>query len=215
MKRLLAILIIISILLISSCTTDSTKFGVISDIQGESLENIITQFHTYQLHGVIVAGDISDMHNDLDDYDEIYNSLEQLLELQVPLFVIPGNHESQEDYYNAINAINNSNIIDMSKGRVVEYKNINMISLPGYNIEDYVIKDGFLYNDSEILFLEELVNKSLINILISHNPAKGTHEHSIDTITTGENVGNELLREVMLNNNINFAVFGHIHEAGG
>ena len=223
--RKISFLAIIFLLLIVSCTSqpeymrDPTgKIGVISDIHGD-LDNVkffVDQFNEEKVDMILVLGDINDMNNDVDDYQEIYDILEYVAQNFIfDIYVIPGNHESTEDYYNVMDSHvrRYEGFHDLSDWKIAE-DDLTIVPVPGYHDEDYMNSDGFLFFTEDLMDLETRI-QNMSNILImSHTPPKGKTQQSIDVTFFGENVGNLMLDQMMRKHDIKFSVSGHIHEAG-
>ncbi len=226
------------------------RFGVMSDIQDKTQNHIYftKAFNALGVDAIIIAGDTSNRKTSIQgktDYQESYSVLEDILKnTELPVYVIPGNHESKKDYYDIISKLSSEhlNLIDLAApgiaaDRMVEFKGISIIPLPGYHIKEMVVDGGFLFNNvMEYYPMKDCLadpssedkhscklGKSDISLLVAHGPPKGITKNSIDAILSGDNlpednawknVGNQQINELMLNTGINFGVFGHIHEAG-
>jgi len=199
-------MILLMILLLTGCGQDTgVRFGLISDIQSSDVDvdKIAEDFSS--VDAVIIAGDLCESKDDRDDYEEIVSVLDAFEEFTV--FVIPGNHETKEDYYNAVNKFDN--VIDLSVEGNYTFEGINIIGVPGYYLEEYVVEDGFLFNEEEIFDFSEYVSDG-VDLIVSHGPPYGV----LDEVN-GMNVGSNVLREFIDSNDVEYVVFGHIHEDGG
>lgn len=205
--------------ILASCQSEELVFGIISDTHGnhENTAYFVNEFKEHNVDAVLVAGDIADhFRNDIDDYTETKKVFEEFVKADVPILIIPGNHDNKADYYRAINEVKSNNLIDLSKTRTYDLGKISVISLPGYNDKSFEPENGFLFNDEDIKNLGKLRNTLEDKvILLSHLPPKGKNNGSIDVIFDGKNVGSGLLSRVMEESNIDFSVTGHIHESGG
>ena len=216
------------IIFCSSCaTTDNTnavqitKFGVITDIQGDTinLEFFLDEFNDNEVDAILILGDLNDMNNENEDYEEIYSVLKEINDnFNKTIFVMPGNHESKDDYYNALNKFDFTDLAELNH---LNFNDMDILSVPGYHLAEYTNPDGFLFDFvmdfhpiKECLPDPNADCKNKLFLLAAHSPPKGTNANSIDALISGENVGNQQLNELILNKNINFGVFGHIHEAG-
>ena len=209
-------------------------YGVISDIHGESIKARLfaEEFRKRNVDGLIVPGDIPS--NELlrygkkdskNDKEEIVDVLSAIAETGLPIFVIPGNHERKTDYETALAEVTNKylNVIDMTKFRIFDGDDVDFVSLPGYQTfkipgRQFIPDDGYWAKPDFIRETGQL-RKNLDDsvVLITNGAGKTTGNGKVGpgTIYSGADVGDETTTEVMRENNIPFAVVGHIHEAGG
>lgn len=228
------IYILIIFILIFSCSLDNNDlivkqtilddndfavFGVLSDVHGDvsRVEHFLNVFKNYDVEYVILPGDIAEhfrkTSNMLSDEEQIYQVLKIVSEFNKTVFVIPGNHDSKEAYYNAISRLNKSNIIDGSQTRYFNGNNFNLVFVPGYFIPSMTVNNGFVFNEKDIELIKPVITKQ--TIIVSHSPPKFTTKNAIDVVYDGKNVGSDLLTSLIKEKNISFGIFGHIHEVGG
>lgn len=200
------------------------KFGVITDIQGDTtnLEFFTNEFNKVEINAILVLGDLNDMNKEIKETDqkEIYSVLKIINEnFNKSIYVIPGNHESKDDYRNAIIQVANETFVpihlhDLSRDGIWSHMGINLVDVPGYHLEEYTNQNGFIIENLEnkIVVSERLA--PIVNLLVAHGPPLGKNPGSIDALISGVNAGNEQLNFLIKRKNINFGVFGHIHEAG-
>ena len=207
-------------------------YGVLSDIHGEvhKAQVMAQEFKKRGVDGIIITGDIS-LNEPLrtgavdtrDDENEIKEVLEVVATTGVPIYVIPGNHEMKEAYQEAVKAVSllYTNIIDMTRYRIIDGDDADLLSLPGYQTKtipghQFIPDDGYFAFPKEIEKLASL-RQGLDNsvILITHGCGKTNAVWGPATTYNGRDVGDVLTTQVMAQNNISFAVCGHIHEAGG
>lgn len=193
---------------LTSDDNDVAVFGVLSDIHGnvEKVKYFLEIFRNNGVEYLILPGDIGEQE------EQIYEVLRVASELSVPVFIIPGNHESKDDYYNSIKKINKDNIIDCSKFRFFDGDDADLAFVPGYFIQSMTIENGFIFNESDVDIIRTLIINN--TILVAHSPPKFTTKNAIDVIYDGKNVGSNELTSLIKENNISFGIFGHIHEAG-
>lgn len=221
------------------------SFGVISDIHGQAKKARIMaqELKNRGVDAFILPGDLG-CNNEISnrcantpaDKEEIKSSIEAVAAAGLPVFVIPGNHESKQDYDAAMEAAQQSypNIIDMTKYRVVDGLVADIISLPGYSFQSGMVQvkerdgviditaakfiptNGFLIHDEDISSLNQY-RQGLDDpiILVTHAGGKTNASKSPTTTFEGTDVGDERITYAMKEQNISFAVVGHIHEAGG
>lgn len=210
------------------------KYGVISDIHGEvdKAKLFADEFKKLGVDGIIIPGDIP-LNESLryggkdsrDDKIEIFEVLSAIAKTELPIFVIPGNHERKKDYEQALSEVISEypNVIDMTKFRVFDGDDVDFVSLPGYQTfksgnRQFIPNDGYWAKPNFINAtgkLREGLDDAVI--LITHGAGKttGNGKAGPGTIYNGEDVGDENTRKMMKKNNIPFAIVGHIHEAGG
>ncbi len=212
-------------------TSTEVSYGVISDAHGEveKARYFAQEFKKRGVAGIIIPGDIPlneqlryGKRDSRDDKTEIKEVLEAVAETGLPIFVIPGNHERKQDYSSVILELSAkfSNIIDMTSYRVFDGCNADFVSLPGYQTfkapgRQFIPNDGYWAKPENVKQLKDLrggLDNSIV--LIAHGAGK-TGVPGPATLYNGEDVGDDLTRQVQRETNIPFGVVGHIHEAGG
>ncbi|MBI4454105.1 metallophosphoesterase family protein [Candidatus Woesearchaeota archaeon] len=215
----------------SSDEDNQARYGIISDAHGE-IEKTISfaqKFKEMEVDGILCLGDMASNESlrygrkDLkDDKEEIRNVLEALAQTGLPIFTIVGNHESKPDYEAAIAevSVKYPNVIDMTKFRIYDGDDVDFVSLPGYQTfkipgKQFIPDNGY-WAKPEFIQSTGKLRKGLDDmvILVTHGCGK-TGSPGPATIYDGRDVGNKTTTEMMRENNIPFAVCGHIHEAGG
>ncbi|MBI5389906.1 metallophosphoesterase [Candidatus Woesearchaeota archaeon] len=207
-------------------------FGAISDCHGEAArarwfaEELKRQGAEYILN----AGDNA-LNERLrygradvnDDRKEIKDCLAAMASTGLPVFVIPGNHETQTTYQGALQdlaAQGIKNIIDMTIYQRFDGDDLDIVALPGYHTKSipgrkFIPDDGYWAQPENIKAAGALAQDlDDAVVLLSHGAPK-TGSYGPGTISNGQDVGDEVTRKVMIQYNISFAVVGHIHEAGG
>jgi Icc-related predicted phosphoesterase len=219
---------------LSSDEDNQAAYGVISDAHGEveKARKLARKFKEMGVDGIILPGDLSNnetlrygIKDSKPDKIEIEQVLEAVAETGLPIFVIPGNHERKPDYEAALAEITKKyeNVIDMTQFRVFDGDDADFVSLPGYQTfsipgRQFIPDDGYWANPD---FIKETgkLRKGLddVVILITHGAGKTNTDGKPGpaTIYSGRDVGDETTTEMMKENDIPFAVVGHIHEAGG
>ncbi|MBT7903690.1 hypothetical protein HN587_07540 [Candidatus Woesearchaeota archaeon] len=200
----------------------TASFGVISDPHGKS-ENVAAFSRIFlqkKVDGIILLGDYANNKatidpNHLFDFDDIYFCIKAAAQTNLPIYVIPGNHEYKKDYFQALEKLNNEhpNVFDMTKIRFIHGEDFNFISNPYGSDFTYVLG----HFEGDIKSFEEYIN--LLNntnpvILLSHQPPRCNNKEGIDRTNKEINVGDNTINILMRNNNIKFSLSGHIHEAG-
>ena len=123
----------------------------------------------------------------------------------------------------------------MTQYRIFDGKVIDFMSLPGYSIkvspivyEDFekneiittglilLPRNGFYITPTDFRSAENM-SKTLDRplVLITHGPGKIEGNNTPGRISTNKDAGDERITTLMRDNNIPFAIVGHIHEAGG
>ncbi|MEM0473260.1 MAG: metallophosphoesterase, partial [Candidatus Aenigmatarchaeota archaeon] len=197
------------------------KFGLMSDIhnQVDKAKEISLLFKQRGVDGIIIAGDINlspffRYNRKIEEFNQIFNVLNVVSNNKMPVFVIPGNHESKKEYDSAIRKLKNQNVIDMVKYRSVDLKEIQIVSLPGYQFENFVAPDGY-FSDSLFVKRTSKYVKNKTTLLVSHGPPKIKGSLTPGMIYSGRDVGDENITRLIKQCGIKFVVSGHIHEAAG
>lgn len=208
------------------------RYGVISDIHGET-EKARAMGKLFKKRGVdaiIVLGD-TPLNEPLrygrpdgqPDEQEIYNAFSALTgtgPFDLPLFVIPGNHELKKDYETVFARLRHYPIIDMAAVRVIDGDDADVVSLPGYQTRatdtHTFVPDGGYWADPSLIRETARLKTGLDDavLLVTHGPPKTTTPGP-GTLKEGIDAGDEETRNMMRSADISFVVSGHIHEAGG
>ena len=200
--------------LLSGCARNSSDLdiAVFSDVHGKDVSGFIDKLPE-SIDIIIVPGDISEhFRNDIDDKHEIKSILEGLTETGKDMYLIPGNHDRLNDIKKAINEINSPLIHDMIDNNVLELDDYRFLFIPGYHLRELSADGAYIYDKNDLDNLEDKIDNTKINIIVSHGPPR---IGNIDLTLSGENVGDIMLTDFIKKNNINFGIFGHIHEAVG
>lgn len=199
---------------ITSDADNEAAYGVISDIHGNAgkAKLLVEKLREKGVQGIITPGDVGENRT------QIKEVLETLAEPGLPVFVIPGNHESKADFEAGIGDAqkSHSNIIDMTKYRVFDGDDADFVSLPGYQVQRFVHKGGYYAGPSfvrETGSLRQGLDDAVV--LITHGAGYTGANQGPATIYNGTDVGDRLTSDMMIGSNVPFAVCGHIHEAGG
>jgi len=208
------------------------RYGVISDIHGEvgRIAPSIEELKKKNIEAILVPGDLvkneelrygrADQQNDEQELEAV---LKELGKSNLPVFVIPGNHETQSAWKKAMENIHPAyqNIIDMNQYRRFDGDDADIVSLPGYQIKEapgrkFIPDDGFWASPAIIDGLaRERQGLDDAVILLTHGPPATGINPGPGTISTGEDVSDKYTALAMKQDDISFAVVGHIHEAGG
>lgn len=207
-------------------------FGVISDIHGADTraKKYAELLKERGVEGIIIPGDLNlndalREGNGEEEHDvvEIIDVLESVAEVGLPVFVIPGNHETREGYADALKAITDrfDNVFDMTRYRVYDGDDVDFVSLPGYQVaregsQKFIADNGFHATPRFIIetgSYAQGLNDSVV--LITHGPPLTNAKIGPGTLFDGTDAGDQTTRGMMVSSDIRFSVSGHIHEAGG
>lgn len=202
-------------LVLLSCTTNNSigesnlSVAVFSDIHGKYIDFELTE----DIDIIIVPGDIAEhFRNNADDKTEMKLVLQELLKYNKDVYLIPGNHDDLDIFREVIVELNNPLLHDMSQRSSLEIENYQFLFLPGYHLESYSSEQAYIYDDEDISKLERIVDDTKVNILVAHGPPR---LGDVDKTFSGEFVGDQSLTNFIRKNDIEFGIFGHIHEAVG
>src|SRR3989344_2074835 len=115
---------------------DEIKLGIITDLEGNLtiLNKLLEIFSKNNIDLLVLAGDIPSQKK-----NSLLNILKKSLKLKIPIFIIPGSHESFDDYDKPIKKLNNKLIIDGTKKLKTSFKDYDFVFLPG---SDYLAQTG-------------------------------------------------------------------------
>ncbi|RMG82928.1 MAG: metallophosphoesterase [Bacteroidetes bacterium] len=219
---------------LSSDEDNEARYGVISDAHGEveKARAFAQKFKELGVDGIILPGDLSNnetlrygQRDSKPDKEEIKEVLGAVAETGLPVFVIPGNHERKPDYESALAEVTAKydNVIDMTQFRVFDGDDADFVSLPGYQTfripgRQFIPDDGY-WTKPDFIKKTGKLREGLddVVVLITHGAGKTKTDGKLGpaTIYSGKDVGDKKTTEMMQQNNIPFAIVGHIHEAGG
>ncbi len=209
-------------------------YGVFSDIHGETkrLQVLVTEMQQRGAEAFIVLGDTPEndrlrsggrQEEQRSDQSEMVEAFTILARSGLPVFVTVGNHETHQAYQNALREVSAAypNLIDLVQYRSVDGDDVDLVSLPGYQIpaagnRRFIPQDGYWASPEEISRMGT-VQQGLDDavVLVTHGPPEVGAIKSPGTIFSGKDVGDEATREMLLSTKIPFTLSGHIHEAGG
>lgn len=205
------------------------KIGAVSDIEGaiDSAKKSAGKLKGKNLDAIIIAGDCYENEeirrnpvypNSTDNVQEMIDGITPYAELGIPVFVIPGNHEEQSIYNEAISTLRKKypNIFDIN-GKSIDAQGVNLVGMGGYHDSRFITREGFLLNSSNyqtaLKNLKGLQNQNETTIFITHSPPKANSR--IDYVQGAGHVGDSNIATIMnsdLKDILN--VHGHIHEGG-
>ncbi|MBI2632135.1 metallophosphoesterase [Candidatus Pacearchaeota archaeon] len=210
------------------------KIGAVSDIEGDiegDLENAVKTAEILRKESVdvvVIAGDCYENEKlrinpkypeSVDNEGEMIAGIKPYAFLDVPVFVIPGNHEDREIYNGAINKLreNYPNVFSIN-GREVDLIGINMVGMGGYHDRRFLSPDGFQLRrddyEKALASLRELYQQGEQIILVTHGPPYSNTK--IDYVENVGNVGDKGISHLLVQDLEKIVnLHGHIHEGGG
>lgn len=205
------------------------KIGVVSDIEGavENAVNSADKLKKQDIDAIIIAGDCYENEQirrnpvypySTDNDQEMFDDIEPYAKLGVPVFVIPGNHETKSVYNETIKKLQEKypNVLDI-KDKIADLKGVNIIGMGGYHDSRFTASGGFLLSDTDYKKatenLTEMQKQKELDIFVTHGPPKS--KTIIDYVEGAGHVGDEEISKIM-NENLEkmINVHGHIHEGG-
>lgn len=205
-----------------------TIFGVISDIhlngEPQFLEAVIEEFRKANIEYVFVLGDTPlneqlryAVQDTVDDTQEMIEAFTLLAQLEIPIFIMAGNHEGAQSYNTAFETVHERypHLLNMMRYRILDLDDAAFFVVPGYHDTQFLPDDGYLYAENDLYYIPTTASVLPAPlILLSHGPPQSSGETGIDYVPNVGNVGDEQLNSVMDESNIPFSFSGHIHEAG-
>jgi len=205
--------------------------GVVSDIEGavENAKISAEKLRKENVDAVIIAGDCYENEkirrnplypNSTNNLEEMVEGIRPYAELGVPVFVIPGNHESQVVYHHAMNKLKREypRVFDI-RNASVDLEGVNIVGLGGYHDKRFTDPNGFILTPDDyktaIDMLFSFQDQDELTLFVTHSPPKS--KSKIDYVPEAGHVGDENIKDIM---NIDFEekvnnIHGHIHEGGG
>lgn len=230
MKKISVLLAVVLVLALSVCAqAQPVRIGVVSDVEG-AIANARTMAAALGKQSpdmILVAGDCYENEarrkapafpDSGDNISEMVAGLAPFAELGVPMFVIPGNHETQGDYNAAMNILTQRypNVRNFHM-QTMETDELVLVGMGGYHDFKRMPEDGFRIGKEQYAWLSgvlgELSGKGKPVIFFTHGPPKT--DTRADLVVNVGHVGDaELARRI---NGIPGLVVlhGHIHEGGG
>ncbi len=204
--------------LIEEIKIPEQSFGLLTDTHGDvaDVQYFTKEFIKRKVDGVILTGDIADMFRwyVTDDGEHV---LRVLGETNLPVYVLPGNHDVHRYYTNTIRKLGREypNIIDLLRYRRVDAAGINFVSNPygegpHYKYSDYVA-DERKYDELEKLLCSFSDNDPVV--LVTHQPPLCKGKYGVDYTLGEKNEGSQQLAHLMKKCNVKFSFSGHLHSA--
>lgn len=173
------------------------KLGIVACLHGKLTiaRKLASKFKKLNVDGIIFNGDIP---SDKNQYKSLIKILNIFLKTKKKIFIQPGSHEHYKDYTKALKKF--KKIIDCSKIKKYNFKNYNLIFLPGSDVLSpgagyKILKDRREINKFkriskqrkdhftgkiELTFISDLKNINKNSILFCHIPIRFNKKESID-----------------------------------
>lgn len=204
------------------------KIGVVSDIEGAiaGSREIAGKFQGQNLDMIIIAGDVYENEQirrnpvypaSTDNVKEMVDGISHYAALGLPIFVIPGNHETRAAYAKGLVDLRekHDNVFDLSVFSV-DAQGANIVGIGGYHDADFIAQGGFQISGEEYSRAEktiaEFARQNEPIILVTHSPPKTGGR--VDYVEGAGNVGDSRINELLSGSKV-INVHGHIHEGGG
>ncbi len=188
------------------------------------LEQILDIVRQEQPQGVLIAGDVYDKSLPPADAVQLFDKfLTSMAELQVPAFIISGNHDSAERLSFGNKLMDGSGIhfasayTGVTQKQVLEdaYGPVNIYLLPFVKpvvvrryAEEAVVEELTSYHEAVVHALSRLqINLAERNILVAHQFVTGAAKCDSEDISVGgvDNIGAEAFAD------FDYVALGHIH----
>ena len=210
------------------------KFIIISDLEGDSYqiqESLKVIRRHMDLDCIIIAGDLYEneelRYNPLfihkkDNVMEMMQNLLPYASLNIPVFIIAGNHEERLVYDEALSRLHSTgygNLIDLNR-KGIDFKGINLIGLGGYHNTSIMPETGIRIYDKDY---EEVLNliksfqvQNEVTLFITHGPP-WTGNSFLDYLPEYGYVGDKKISEILNHKGFKniYHLHGHLHERSG
>lgn len=204
------------------------KVAVVTDIEGDILEaqRVGPLVCAADPDLIVVAGDLYENEarrkhpffpESTDNLKETLDGLEPFVACGVPIYVIPGNHETRAIYEQALAVLaeQGRDVRDLHR-RFVDLDGLNLVGLGGYYVARRTPEDGFPLAAEDYAEARELLRQAQSQneplLFVTHSPPRT--DTKLDFVEGAGNVGDPELAAI----GREFAVInvcGHIHEGGG
>ena len=195
--------------------------GVIADVKENTPQNIsnlkkiIAHFRKSAVELVVIAGDLGDTQDQIEDVLELVGRSE------LPAMSIIGNREPKAAYNAAYAAASqrHPNLFDLNQTRLAIFDGVAFVSMPGYYNLSYIHADTprCHYQTTDVAATKAIVEAAggATVVLVSHGPPKQDGAEALDRTLEQANVGDPALKSLIADTNIRFGIFANIHESGG
>jgi Icc-related predicted phosphoesterase len=198
---------------------DTMVVGVIADLKEDIPDNLsnidkfLSFFKQEKVELIIVNGDTGESKT------QIANNLKRVAASGVPVGIIIGNRECQEDFTAAVAEVSEKaqNVFNLNVVRRIVADDAEFVTMPGYYNASYLhCVEGCQYWEEDVAALGPIVDQAKHPVtLISHGPPRQASPNALDRISEGTNEGDPSLAKFLADKKIPFGIFANIHEAGG
>ncbi len=167
-----------------------------SDMHNLEEDLVVLKAKSREVDFVICAGDIGVFGSGLS------SALSEMNSWGVPVFVIHGNHEDNQETKEICDSLEN---VTFFHGSVTNFKDLSLI---GWGGGGFSLQDKGFERFIQGLKIEDFSR----SILVTHAPPFQT---CLDETQPGVHVGCESIKQFIIKNKPLIAVSGHIHETAG
>ncbi len=196
-------------------TPQKITLGVLGDMREAlpaTLEQLTRASRYFQDRGaqaILVLGGL----------DATYEGTRALLQhLQgLPVLALPGDRISRAGFQAAVENLG-ARYIDLSRVRGVLLPGISLFSVPGYALTHELLakEQGCSYSVEDIHALARAAAAlPAPRLLLSHGPPRGNGPEAVDRAFGGVNIGDPRLTRLLVDADLAFGLFAHVHEASG
>lgn len=192
--------------------------GVLGPINEDSPANLdalrryLAFFDEAKADAILVTGDVAEAP------ERIARVLSELARGGLPVLVVLGNTESRGDFAEGVQEAQRSypNIVDLTRIRTVQFRQLALVSLPGYHDAAFVrTKTSCLYSPDMVAeIVQEAKRRTTPVALVAHGPPRGQGVEGLDWART-VNAGDAALATAIASAGIRYGFFSNIKEAGG
>ncbi len=207
------------------------RIGLVSDIEGaiDSAKSSAIKLKEQNIDFIVIAGDTYENEQirrmplyatSTDNVSELVEGIRPYAELNVPVFIIPGNHEERRIYNQALKNLSkdHKNVFDLN-AKNADLIGINVVGMGGYHDSRFMPQNGFKLDDQAYTRAE----KSLLSfqeqnepiIFLTHGPPQAK-KSGIDYVSGFGHVGDNRIAQILNKSNLHqiINIHGHIHEGG-
>lgn len=198
---------------------DTMVVGVIADLKEDTPENLanidrfLSFFKQEKAELILVVGDTGETKA------QIANNLKRVASSGLPVGIIIGNRECQDDFVAAVTEVSEKaqNVINLNAVRHIIADDAEFVTMPGYYNASFLhCTKGCQYYEEDVAALAPIVAAAKHPVtLVSHGPPRQSGSSALDWISEGTNEGDPVLAKFIVDQHIPFGVFANIHEAGG
>jgi Icc-related predicted phosphoesterase len=176
----------------------------------QQLDELAVQLGRFGVTAIALLGGI----------DETYEGIKAVLErLQrvAPVLALPGDRESRSGFQAAAEAFPRR-VIDLVRVRGVVLPGLSLVGVPGYHLPHHLLarEQGCSYGPREIDAVAARARAlPAPRLLLAHGPPRGSGRLEVDRAFGQINIGDPLLRRLLIRGRVTLGLFGHVHESTG